>query len=104
MPSTKNEEAWLSWCYTSTDQDIHSLPVMKARNKPSISDSGYGSVDYTDKHGVENGQTTLSEPTRHDQVTDHCEICYEESEKRRYFNNNADRRSASTRISSTITN
>ncbi|KAI4852047.1 hypothetical protein E4T44_01743 [Aureobasidium sp. EXF-8845] len=26
------------------------------------------------------------------EVTEYCEICYEESEKRRYFNNNADRR------------
>ncbi|KAI4843143.1 hypothetical protein E4T44_06904 [Aureobasidium sp. EXF-8845] len=92
MPSSKNEGAWLSWCYTGTDQDMHSLPVMKARNKPSISDSGYGSVDYADRHGVENEQIASSEPTRHDQVTEYCEVCYEESEKRRYFNNNADRR------------
>jgi hypothetical protein len=92
MPSSKNEEAWLSWCYTSTVQDIDSLSVVKARNKPSISDSGYGSVDYTDKHGVKNEQIASSEPTRHDQVTEYCEICYEESEKRRCFNNNADRR------------
>lgn len=99
MPSSKNEGAWLSWCYTGTDQDMHSLPVMKARNKPSISDSGYGSVDYADRHGVENEQIASSEPTRRDQVTEYCEVCYEESEKRRYFNNNADRRSASTTIS-----
>jgi hypothetical protein len=38
------------------------------------------------------------------EVIEYCEICYEESEKRRYFNNNADRRSAITTISSTITN
>jgi len=89
MPSTKKEEAWLSWCYTSTDQDMHFLPVMKARNKPLISDSGYGSVDYTDRHAAENEQAASTEPI---EVTAYCEVCFEESEKRRYFNNNADRR------------
>ena len=74
---------------------MHSLPVTKARNKPSISDSGYGSMDYAGRHGLENKQNALSsEPIRHSQVSDYCQTCYEESEKRRYFSNNADRRSA----------
>ena len=92
MPSTKNEEAWLSWCYASTAQDMHSLPVMKVKNKSSISDSGYGSVDYNDRHGVEVEQNASSEPTRHNRTSEYCETCYEESDKLRYFSNNADRR------------
>jgi len=93
MPSTKNEEAWLSWCYASTSQDMHSLPVIKARNKLSISDSGYGSMDYAGRHCTENEENASSEPIRTHQASEYCEICYEESEKRRYFSNNADRRS-----------
>jgi hypothetical protein len=104
MPSDKNEEAWLSWHYASTAQDMHSLSVMKARNKPSISDSGYGSMDYAGRHAVENEQPVSSDPIRHYQTSEYCEVCYGESEKRRLFNNNADRRSASTSITSTITN
>jgi hypothetical protein len=103
MPSDKNEEAWLSWHYASTAQDMHSLSVMKVRNKPSISDSGYGSMDYAGRHAVENEQTVSSDPIRHYQNSEYCEVCYGESEKRRLFNNNADRRSASTSITSTIT-
>jgi hypothetical protein len=102
--STKDEEAWLSWHYASTAQDMHSLSVMKVRNKPSISDSGYGSMDYAGRHAVENEQTVSSDPIRHYQNSEYCEVCYGESEKRRYFNNNADRRSASTSITSTDTN
>jgi hypothetical protein len=102
--STKDEEAWLSWHYASTAQDMHSLSVMKVRNKPSISDSGYGSMDYAGRHAVENEQTVSSDPIRHYQNSEYCEVCYGESEKRRLFNNNADRRSASTSITSTITN
>jgi hypothetical protein len=102
--STKDEEAWLSWHYASTAQDMHSLSVMKVRNKPSISDSGYGSMDYAGRHAVENEQTVSSDPIRHYQNSEYCEVCYGESEKRRLFNNNADRRSASTSITSTDTN
>jgi hypothetical protein len=102
--STKDEEAWLSWHYASTAQDMHSLSVMKVRNKPSISDSGYGSMDYAGRHAVENEQTVSSDPIRHYQNSEYCEVCYGESEKRRHFNNNADRRSASTSITSTDTN
>jgi hypothetical protein len=104
MPSDKNEEAWLSWHYASTAQDMHSLSVMKVRNKPSISDSGYGSMDYAGRHAVENEQTAPSEPIRYNQTPEYCEVCYRgDSEKRRYFNNNADRRSGLTSITSAIT-
>ena len=94
MPPTNNEGTWLSWVYGSTAQDMHSLPVMKVKNKPSISDSGYASMDYAGRHGVEAEQNEISEPTRHNQVLEYCEVCSEESEKRRYFSNNADRRLA----------
>jgi hypothetical protein len=95
MPSTNNNEAWLSWYYASSSQDMRSLPVIKARNKPSSSDSGYGSVDYTDRHGTEVERAASPGPARHDQVPEYCGICYKELEKRRYFSNNADRRSVS---------
>lgn len=94
MPSTKNEEAWLAWCHASNAQDMYTLP--KAKTKLSISDSGYGSVDHADRHGVEAGMSAQAEMTSslNNQASDYCEICSEESEKRRYFSNNADRRSA----------
>ncbi|KAI4742827.1 hypothetical protein E4T50_06718, partial [Aureobasidium sp. EXF-12298] len=92
MPPTSNEETWLAWNYSGIAQDMHSLPVMKVKNKPSISDSGYASMDYAGRHGVEAEQNEFSEPTRHNQVLEYCEVCSEESEKRRYFSNNADRR------------
>ncbi|KAG9591891.1 hypothetical protein KCU77_g9592, partial [Aureobasidium melanogenum] len=94
IPSTKNEEAWLAWCHASTAQDMHTMSVVKAKTKLSISDSGYGSVDHADSHGVETGLRAQPEMTgsSNNQVSDYCEICCEESEKRRYFSNNADRR------------
>ncbi|CAD0096781.1 unnamed protein product [Aureobasidium vineae] len=90
----KNEEAWLAWCRNGTVQDMHTLPVVKVKPKPSISDSGYGSVDYTDRHGDGAGPDAPPNTigSAHSQVPEYCEICYEESEKRRYFSNNADRR------------
>ncbi|KAG9851755.1 hypothetical protein KCV05_g6009, partial [Aureobasidium melanogenum] len=95
IPSTKTEEAWLAWCHASTAQDMHTMSVAKAKTKLSISDSGYGSVDHADSHGVEAGLSAQPEMTgsSNNQVSDYCEICCEESEKRRYFSNNADRRS-----------
>lgn len=97
IQSTKSEERWLDWCHASTAQDMHTLPVMKAKNKLSISDSGYGSVDHTDRHGIEAGPSAQPDiaSSPNNQVSEYCEICYEESEKRRYFSNNADRRLAS---------
>ncbi|KAG9987461.1 hypothetical protein KCU98_g3324, partial [Aureobasidium melanogenum] len=94
IPSTKTEEAWLAWCHASTAQDMHTMSVAKAKTKLSISDSGYGSVDHADSHGVEAGLSAQPEMTgsSNNQVSDYCEICCEESEKRRYFSNNADRR------------
>lgn len=93
IPSTKNEEAWFAWCHAS--QDMHTLPVAKAKTKLSISDSGYGSVDHADRHGVEAGSAQPEMTgSSNSQVLDYCEICCEESEKRRHFSNNADRRSA----------
>lgn len=72
------------------------MPMVKAKTKLSISDSGYGSVDHADSHGVEAGLSAQLEMTSslNNQVSEYCEICCEESEKRRYFSNNADRRSA----------
>ncbi|KAI4717534.1 hypothetical protein E4T48_06308 [Aureobasidium sp. EXF-10727] len=69
------------------------MSVVKVKPKPSISDSGYGSVDYTDRHGVEAGPdiSLSSLGSAQIQAPEYCEICYEESEKRRYFSNNADR-------------
>jgi hypothetical protein len=96
IPSTKNEEAWLAWCHASTAQDMHTMSMVKAKTKLSISDSGYGSVDHADSHGVEAGLSAQLEMTSssNNQVSEYCEICCEELEKRRYFSNNADRRSA----------
>ncbi|KAI5251974.1 hypothetical protein E4T42_03847 [Aureobasidium subglaciale] len=93
-PPIKGEEAWLAWCHATTAQDMHTIPVMKARTKPSISDSGYGSVDYTDAQSVEALQKVPMEPlnSEHDQAPQFCLVCYEEAEKYRYFSNNADRR------------
>ncbi|KAI5207512.1 hypothetical protein E4T39_01937 [Aureobasidium subglaciale] len=92
-PPIKGEEAWLAWCHATTAQDMHTIPVMKAKTKPSISDSGYGSVDYTDAQSVEALQKVTEAPNpEHDQAPQYCLICYREAEKRRYFSNNADRR------------
>lgn len=96
MPSTKDEETWLAWRHASNTQDMHTLSVVKAKTKLSISDSGYGSMDHAGSHGVEAGSSAQPEMTgsSNNQVSDYCEICCEESDKRRYFSNNADRRSA----------
>ncbi|THX43855.1 hypothetical protein D6D10_00865 [Aureobasidium pullulans] len=91
--SIDSEQAWLAWCRASAAQDMHTLPVIKARAMPSISDSGYGSVEYTDRHELDADRSVkpgIVDP-RHQQVPQYCEICYDESEKRRYFSNNADR-------------
>ncbi|KAG9687106.1 hypothetical protein KCU95_g8905, partial [Aureobasidium melanogenum] len=95
MPSTKDEETWLAWRHDSNAQDMHTLSVMKAKTKLSISDSGYGSMDHAASHGVEARLSAQPEMTglSNNQVSDYCEICSEESDKRRYFSNNADRRS-----------
>ena len=50
-------------------------------------------MDYAGRHCTENEENASSEPIRTHQASEYCEICYEESEKRRYFSNNADRRS-----------
>lgn len=96
IPSTKNQEPWLDWYHASTAQNLHILPVVKAKNKLSISDSGYGSVDHTDRHGIETGSSAQPDmaSSPKNQVSEYCGICCEESEKRRYFSNNADRRLA----------
>ncbi|THY36645.1 hypothetical protein D6D01_00303 [Aureobasidium pullulans] len=91
--SIHSEQAWLAWCRASAAQDMHTLPVIEASAIPSISDSGYGSVEYTDRHELDADRSVkpgIVDP-RHQQVPQYCEICYDESEKRRYFSNNADR-------------
>ncbi|KAK6006483.1 hypothetical protein QM012_006893 [Aureobasidium pullulans] len=94
IPSTKDEEAWLAWYRASTAQEMHTLPVAKVKTKLSISDSGYGSMDYSDRHDVEAGPSAQPDmiDSTNNKVSEYCEICSEESDKRRYFSNNADRR------------
>jgi hypothetical protein len=83
--SLENEDTWLAWGNASHVQDSATLPLYKAN--PSVSDSGYGSVDCAGCHNTEVVTTAQL-----DRDSQYCETCYKDSERRRYFNNNADRR------------
>lgn len=91
ISSLQSQETWHAWCQASTTQEMDTHSVSEAQGKASSVDSGNMPSDCIKNY---NGSTfEANGDSIPDKTPDYCEVCQSESGKRRYFTNNADRRS-----------